>query len=143
MRSDSTEVNPVAIVSVAMAACSTVYTLFPAVGMLAVEYLALPLAATLVAPAALFVFKRLKPVPRVVAPYAKVAITEENREITDAEIDELKKLLQLQDRPLTNQEVADHLDISKGHASKRVTKLVQAGVAKRQKVGRSVAIQLH
>jgi hypothetical protein len=84
-----------------------------------------------------------KVVAQAMAPAAIVAITEENRDITDAEIDELRRLLKLSKAPLTNKEVAERLCVSKGEASKRVSRLVEVGEVRREKSGREVAISLH
>lgn len=85
----------------------------------------------------------MAPATNHVAPAASLAITEENRDITDAEIDELRRLLQMSKGPLTNKEVAERLRVSKGEASKRVTRLVEVGEVRREKAGREVAISLH
>jgi len=81
-------------------------------------------------------------VPARLAPTASLAITEENTAISDAEIEELRKLLQVERGPLTNQEIADRLKVSKSESSKRITKMVHAGLVTREKVGRNVAVQL-
>jgi Fic family protein len=62
--------------------------------------------------------------------------------ITDAELDELRKLLR-RHGTLTNQEVASLAGVSKGEASKRVSKAVKAGIVSRVKAGKYVAITLH
>jgi len=62
---------------------------------------------------------------------------------TDAELEELRKLLLQQGRPLSNNEVADLMRITKGEASKRVTKAIAAGLVRRHREGRDVAITLH
>lgn len=84
-----------------------------------------------------------KPMAQALARVPTRAITEENRDITDAEIDELRRLLQMSNGPLTNKEVAERLRVSKGEASKRVSRLVEAGTVRREKAGREVAISLH
>lgn len=84
-----------------------------------------------------------QPVPARVAAPASLAITEESRDITDAEIEQLRKLLLATRGPMTNQEIADRLEVSKGEASKRISKLVSAGYASRERVGRNVAVSLH
>jgi CRP-like cAMP-binding protein len=71
------------------------------------------------------------------------AITEEFKDVTDEDISELRKLLYRVGRPMTNQEIADRLGVSKGHASRQVTRLVRAGFLMRRKSGRTVAIYLH
>ena len=84
--------------------------------------------------------------PRHVAASATPTVettTEEFRDVTDGQLEELKRLLKTAGRPLTNQEVADQLSVSKGESSKRVTRLVKAGFAKRHRLGRRVAIVLH
>jgi len=62
---------------------------------------------------------------------------------TDAELEELRKLLLAEGRPLSNNEVADLMRITKGEASKRVTKAIAAGLVRRHREGRDVAITLH
>jgi uncharacterized membrane protein len=71
------------------------------------------------------------------------AITEEFMDVTDEDISDLRKLIYRVGRPMTNQEVADRLEISKGHCSRQVTRLVRKGFLQRRKVGREVAIYLH
>ena len=68
------------------------------------------------------------------------AITEEFKDVTDEAISELRKLLYRVGRPMTNQEIADRLGISKGHASRQVSRFVAAGFLTRKKIGRHVAI---
>jgi hypothetical protein len=62
---------------------------------------------------------------------------------TDEELEDLRKLLLEQGRPLTNDEVAALLSISKGESSKRVSKAVAAGLVERRREGREVQIVLH
>ena len=62
--------------------------------------------------------------------------------ITDAELEQLAKLLR-RHGSLTNQEVADLVGVSKGEASKRVSKAVKAGIVSRVKTGKHVSITLH
>jgi hypothetical protein len=62
---------------------------------------------------------------------------------TDAELEELRQLLLEQGRPLTNDEVAALLAVSKGESSKRVSKAVTAGLVQRRREGREVQIVLH
>jgi hypothetical protein len=62
---------------------------------------------------------------------------------TDEELEQLRKLLLEQGRPLTNDEVAALLAISKGESSKRVSKAVAAGLVQRRREGREVQIVLH
>ena len=65
--------------------------------------------------------------------------------ITDAELAQLRKLLKRYQvhGPLTNQRIATLLGVSKGEASKRVSKAVKAGIVSRVKLGKHVAITLH
>lgn len=96
-------------------------------------------ANVVAAPAANAVSNRL-------APAASLAVTEENtgpREVPDAEIEELKRLLLAAKGPMSNGEIAERLGVVKSEASKRVTKAVEAGLVSRAKVGREVAIRLH
>ena len=147
MRSDSTEWPPVAIATAVAAVGGVAATLFPSTAAVVFEYAVLPLAASIAVPVAYagwhMMTARGTGYWHMMAQAPTRAITEENRDITDAEIDELRKLLLKSRRPLTNDEVAHGLSVSKGHASKRVTKSVQAGVVKRRKTGRTVAITLH
>jgi hypothetical protein len=61
---------------------------------------------------------------------------------TDAELEELRKLLRTRGA-LTNNELAGLMGVVKSEASKRVSKAVAAGMVSRRRVGREVAIQLH
>lgn len=61
---------------------------------------------------------------------------------TDAELEELRKLLRTRGA-LTNNELADLMGVVKSEASKRVSKAVAAGMVSRRRNGREVAIQLH
>lgn len=63
-------------------------------------------------------------------------------DVTDAELEELRKVLRKR-KAVTNNELADLLDITKGEASKRVSKAVAAGILSRQRIGKEVAIRLH
>lgn len=62
--------------------------------------------------------------------------------VSDHELDELRRLLRRANTPLTNQEVADMMRVTKAEASKRVSKAVAAGFVSRAKIGREVAIRL-
>lgn len=62
--------------------------------------------------------------------------------ITDEELVQLKMLL-LHYGALSNQQVARLMRITKGEASKRVSKAVAAGMVSRTKVGKEVEITLH
>jgi len=70
------------------------------------------------------------------------AVTERQEPITDAEIEELRRILAASRAPLTNQDVADRLAVSKGEASKRISRAVEAGVLCRERNGRHVAVSL-
>lgn len=61
---------------------------------------------------------------------------------TDAELEELRKLLRTRGA-LTNNELAGLMGVVKSEASKRVSKAVAAGMVSRRRVGREVAIELH
>jgi hypothetical protein len=77
----------------------------------------------------------------VIAPVQ--AITEEPALPPPAELEELRKLLLGKRRAMGNQEIADELAISKSEASKRVSEAVAAGLVRRERRGREVAITLH
>ncbi len=62
------------------------------------------------------------------------------KDVTDAELDELRKLL-TRSGPLTNNDVARMLGVVKSEASKRVSKAVAAGIVSRRRIGREVSIQ--
>ncbi len=64
-------------------------------------------------------------------------------DVTADDLEALRRLLRKADAPLTNQEVADALGVVKGTASKLVSAGVHAGLVRREKVGREVAISLH
>lgn len=68
------------------------------------------------------------------------AITETEPMPDDRELAELRKLLVGRSRPMTNQEIADSLGVSKAESSKRISKAVAAGIAKREPRGREVAV---
>lgn len=81
---------------------------------------------------------RQKEVNQLPAPV--VAVTEGEPLPTDAELEQLRKLLVGRAVPLTNQEIAAKLKLSKAEASKRVSKAVRAGLVRREPRGREVAI---
>lgn len=62
--------------------------------------------------------------------------------VSDAELAELRRILRRR-KSLTNQQVADLMGVTKGEASKRVSKAVAAGIVSRRKAGKQVAITLH
>lgn len=64
-------------------------------------------------------------------------------EYTDEELDELRRLLRRANAPLTNNDLARLMGVTKGEASKRATAAVAAGYIQRRRVGREVAISLH
>lgn len=70
------------------------------------------------------------------------AITERQEPITDAEIEDLRRVLSSSAAPLTNGQLAQRLAVSKGEASKRVSRAVSAGVLNRARIGREVAVSL-
>ena len=61
---------------------------------------------------------------------------------TDAELEELRKLLRTKGA-LTNNEIAELMGVVKSEASKRVSKAVAAGMVSRRRIGREVAVTLH
>ena len=61
-------------------------------------------------------------------------------DVTEKDLEELRKLLARVGRPLTNNELAGMLKISKGEASKRVSAAVSAAMCERRRIGREVAI---
>jgi hypothetical protein len=74
------------------------------------------------------------------------AITERDvkvEPITDSEIAELRRLLRTVGRPVNNSELARLAGISDGECSKRVADAVAAGVLRKERDGRQVAITLH
>lgn len=65
------------------------------------------------------------------------------RDLTDPEIEELRRILRRAHAPLSNDAVADAMGVTKSEASKRVAKAVAAGFVSKHRVGREVAIALH
>lgn len=76
----------------------------------------------------------------VTAPATTVKALTFEKPLTPDEIEELRRLILGAGKPLSNQEVADALGISKGEASKRVSEGVARGILNKQRVGREVAI---
>ena len=102
----------------------------------------LPIGLELCAWAALFF--GLGPFTHTRAPVQ--AITERDvkvEPITDSEIAELRRLLRTVGRPVNNSELARLAGISDGECSKRVADAVAAGVLRKERDGRQVAITLH
>lgn len=64
------------------------------------------------------------------------------RELSDAEIEELKRILAKQKAPVTNDELAALAGVSKAEMSKRVTKAHNAGVIEKLKAGKFAQISL-
>ena len=64
----------------------------------------------------------------------------ETDELTDDQLEALRKLIAKAGRPLNNNEVARLCNVRKGTASKWVSRGVSAGLMSRQRVGREVAI---
>jgi len=62
------------------------------------------------------------------------------KDVTEKDLEDLRKLLARVGRPLTNNELAGMLKISKGEASKRVSAAVSAAMCERRRIGREVAI---
>lgn len=61
----------------------------------------------------------------------------------DVEIEKLRAFFVAGDGPVTNDELAKGLGISKSEASKRVTKALRSGLVSRERLGRNVAIRLN
>lgn len=70
-------------------------------------------------------------------------ITEREEPLTSEELEELRRILLSVRRPVNNNELADLAGISAGECSKRVREAVEAGILRRQRNGREVAITLH
>lgn len=70
------------------------------------------------------------------------AITERQEPLTDPEIEELRRVLGGQRRPLNNGQLAAAMGVSHAEASKRVTDAVAAGLVSRTKSGREVQVSL-
>jgi uncharacterized membrane protein len=64
------------------------------------------------------------------------------RPLTDDEVEQIRRILTGQKRPLTNDEVAAAAGISKSEASKRVQRAVNAGIVQKLKEGRYNQIAL-
>lgn len=64
------------------------------------------------------------------------------RPFTDDEVEQIRKILTGQKRPLTNDEVAAAAQISKSEASKRVQRAINAGIVQKLKEGRYNQISL-
>ena len=108
----------------------------------ALEPFALPLFLDLVAIIALG-YGLHGPRPATVAQPVKQALTFE-RPLTDAEIEELRRKLQsLGGRVEMQDDLARHLGVHKGEASKRIAKAVKAGVVRQERNGRSNAVVLN
>jgi len=60
--------------------------------------------------------------------------------LDDHEIDALRRAFYAADGPLSNQELADRMGVTKSEASKRVTKAIDLGFLRRDRVGKQVAI---
>lgn len=65
------------------------------------------------------------------------------KDVTAEDLENLRKILAKANRPVSNNELAAMLKISKGEASKRVSAAVSAAMCQRRRVGREVAIALH
>jgi predicted transcriptional regulator len=63
--------------------------------------------------------------------------------VTPQDLEQLRKLLTITKRPLSNNELARLLAVTKGEASKRVSAAIAAGFVQRRRIGREVAITLH
>jgi hypothetical protein len=64
------------------------------------------------------------------------------RELSDAEIEEIKRILGKQKKPVTNDELAALAGVSKAEMSKRVSKCVNAGIIEKLKAGKFAQISL-
>lgn len=64
-------------------------------------------------------------------------------DVTPQDLEQLRKLLTITKRPLSNNELARLLAVTKGEASKRVSAAIAAGFVQRRRIGREVAITLH
>ena len=64
------------------------------------------------------------------------------REFTDEEIEDLKRILAKQKAPVTNDELAGLAGVSKSEMSKRVQKAVNAGIIEKLKAGKFAQISL-
>jgi hypothetical protein len=76
-------------------------------------------------------------------PAVQQAITEREEPLTSDELEELRRILLGVRRPVNNNELAALASISPGECSKRVRDAVEAGILRRQRNGREVAITLH
>ena len=65
------------------------------------------------------------------------------KDVTETDLEQLRKLLESAKRPLTNKELAKLLSVTKGESSKRVSAAVAAGLVQRRRSGREVSITLH
>jgi hypothetical protein len=81
--------------------------------------------------------------PMVHVPAVQQAITEREEPLTSDELEELRRILLGVRRPVNNNELAALASISPGECSKRVRDAVEAGILRRQRNGREVAITLH
>lgn len=64
------------------------------------------------------------------------------RELSDAEIEEIKRILAKRKTPVTNDELAGLAGVSKSEMSKRVSKAVNAGIIEKLKAGKFAQISL-
>jgi uncharacterized membrane protein len=79
------------------------------------------------------------PSPRVVE-FPRPRVLHSAQEVEDYELAALRAFFAAGDGPVSNDELARGLNLSKSEASKRVSKAVAAGILQRQRVGREVAI---
>lgn len=79
---------------------------------------------------------------KVEAPAVKAITERPEGDLKDEEIEGLRRLYSKANRPLTNDEVAAKLGVSKAESSKRIQKAVSAGVLSKQRSGREVAVRL-
>jgi len=85
---------------------------------------------------------RVVPAP-VVAAVSSVSKVSAPVSEADRELEELRRVLRRANGPLTNEDLRKALGVSKGEASKRVSRAVQAGIVSRDRHGKEVAITLN
>lgn len=81
--------------------------------------------------------------PTVSATVSKASDLIVPKDVTETDLEQLRKVLESEKRPLTNKELAKLLSVTKGESSKRVSAAVAAGLVQRRRSGREVSITLH
>lgn len=81
--------------------------------------------------------------PTVYATVSKASNLIVQKDVTETDLEQLRKVLESEKRPLTNKELAKLLSVTKGESSKRVSAAVAAGLVQRRRSGREVSITLH